>query len=106
MQAISRRLRIARHDTQLDDLLDEPPSLLRFHVRPWLGHFARSGSDRSAMLEIGLSSNAEERVTAWYWLDELGEAPDESLSLPVEKLTASWIERVILDFVAKVLERS
>jgi hypothetical protein len=104
LEAISGRLAAARHETAVQDLLDEPPRLLRFELTPWAGPFARSGPERTAMLEIGLGTASDELVTAWYWLDR-DESPDEVVSVPTAALSASWIDRVVLDFVRKALRR-
>jgi hypothetical protein len=52
-----------------------------------------------------IGGEAGDHVTAWSWLGDAREAPDEARTLPSGKLTAAWIERVLLDFVGKVLER-
>ena len=104
LEAISRRLATARHETAVQDLLDEPPRLLRFELTPWAGPFARSGPERTAMLEIGLGTASDEMVTAWYWLDR-DESPDQVVSVPTAALSASWVDRVVLNFVRKVLRR-
>jgi hypothetical protein len=106
LEAVGNRLRMARHATSLEDLLDDPERLIRFGLTPWFGPFSDSDSRRSAMLEFGLGGEGDEQVTAWYWLDRLAEAPHEAVRVVSSQLTASWVERVILDFVAKVLERS
>jgi hypothetical protein len=104
LQAVSQRLRLARHETSLEDLLDAPPHLLRFELKPWSGPWASSGSRAPAMLEIGLGPS-DEVVAAWYWLDRPSEAPDETATVATVGLTSSWIERIILDFVGKALAR-
>jgi hypothetical protein len=109
LEAISRRLAVARHATAIQDLLDGAPRLLRFELTPWAGPFAGSGPGPQrpkgpAMLEIGLGTAADDVVTAWYWLDR-NESPDQVVSVPTATLSASWIDRVVLDFVRKALAR-
>jgi hypothetical protein len=104
LEAISRRLAAARHESAIQDLLDAPPRLLRFELTPWKGPFARSRPERTAMLEVGLGTASDELVSAWYWLDR-DESPDQVVSVPTAALSASWVDRVVLDFVRKVLRR-
>jgi hypothetical protein len=105
LEAIGARLRVGRHVTSLEDLLDGPARLLRFVLTPWPGPLPLSGPNPSAMLEIGLGGDSDDLVTAWYWLDPASEAPDRVASVPSSKLTAGWLERIILDFVGRALER-
>lgn len=105
LEAIGKRLEMARHETSLEDLLDESDRLLRFDLKPWPGPLSGSDLQRSAMLEFGVDAESPGLVRVWYWLDRLGEAPDKVASLPTSRLTISRIERVILDFVEKVLQR-
>lgn len=106
LEVVSRRLRLARHDASVDDLLEAPERLIRFRLDPWPGPFQEPGSARAAMLEIAVGGEDVEVVTAWYWLDGLAEAPQTMPSVSTTRLTASWVERTILDFVGKVLEGS
>ena len=103
--AVSQRLRLARHETALEDRLDEPSRLLRFEVSPWGGPFRAARRRASAMLEIGLAHGSDDVVTAWYWLDRTSEAPQRTTSVAGDRLSATWIEQVILDFVGKALAR-
>jgi hypothetical protein len=104
LEAISRELRLARHRTALVDLLEGPTRLLRFELTPWLSPLS-ARSPRSAVLEIGLASESDTLVTAWCWLDASGEAPYKTSVVSSEKLDPAWVERTVLDFVARVLER-
>jgi hypothetical protein len=104
LEAISRKLRLARHGTALSDLLDGPTRLLRFELTPWINPLS-ARSPRSAVLEIGLASESDPLVTAWYWLDASGGAPYKTSVVSSEKLDPAWVERTALDFVARVLER-
>jgi len=105
LDAIARRLRLARHRASLEDLLDEPTRLIRFELRPWRNPLLSVRSKRPAVLELGLSAESVDVITAWYWLDDVGEAPYKTTSVPAGELTAAWIDRAVLDFVAKALER-
>lgn len=102
--AVSQRLRMAGHETALEDRLDEPARLLRFEVSPRRGPLGRAPPG-SAMLEIGLGPASGDVVTAWYWLDRTSEAPERTTSVALDGLGAAWVEQVILDFVGKALAR-
>ena len=102
--AVSQRLRMAGHETALEDRLDEPSRLLRFEVSPRGGPLGRAPPG-SAMLEIGLGPGSGDVVTAWYWLDRTSEAPERTTSVALDGLGAAWVEHVILDFVGKALAR-
>ena len=106
LDVVAARLRLSRHETSLHDMLDEPPHVLRFELKPWPGPLSDWTSDRAAVLEIGFIAGSADTVSAWCWLDHASEAPSEIATIPSSTLTASWLESVILDFVAKVLERS
>jgi len=103
LEAIGSRLAAARHVTSVHDLLDEPPRLLRFELTPWPGPLARSAKASPALLEIGLAPDSSELVTAWSWLSGWDGGPESSSSVSRERLTATWIEGVIVTFVGKVL---
>jgi hypothetical protein len=104
LEALSRELRLARHRTELRDLLDSPMRIIRFELTPWLSPFS-ARSPTSAVLEIGLDCESDDRVTAWYWLDASAEGPYKSSTVPSDKLTSAWIQRSVLDFVVRVLGR-
>jgi hypothetical protein len=104
LEGVSRRLRLARHGASFEDHLADASHLIRFELRPWQGPL-ENHAGRTAMLEIGLSPEHDEQVTAWYWLDREGEAPQMTTEIHATKLDSSWIETVILDFVRRVLRR-
>lgn len=106
LEALCARLRLGRHHASLDDLLDEPERLLRFRLIPWLGPLSDPVAEETALLEIGLGGERDESAMVWHWIDRSGQAPDRTVTVPSSKLTASWVERVVLDFVGEVLERS
>jgi len=105
IEAIRRRLEAGHHEARFQDLLDEPPRLLRFELKPWPGPFHSGGPRRHAMLEIGAGAGSDGLVTAWYWMDGLDEAPHGTATVPSGELTAAWIEAVVLEFVRKALMR-
>jgi hypothetical protein len=105
LEALARRLKLARHRTSLEDLLDGPARLIRFQLRPGRSPLSSAPTTRPAVLEIGVDAASEGLLTAWCWLDDLGEAPYRTVSVPAEMLSAGWIDRVALDFVARALER-
>jgi hypothetical protein len=106
LTALCARLRLARHDASLEDLLDEAERLVRFALKPWVGPWSDAAADGAAILEIGISGERDQSVTVWYWLDRSGQAPDRLVTIQGSKLTASWVEHVILGFVGEVLERT
>lgn len=106
LEALCARLRLARHEASLQDLLGETERLVRFNLTPWTGPLSDSATEGAAMLEIGLAGDRDESVTAWYWLDRSVHAPDRVLTIESSKLTASRIEQIIFDFVGEVLQRS
>ena len=105
LHAVGARLRLSHHETSVHDHLDQLPRLVRFELEPWAGPLSERAHGRVAMLEIGLSTESADTVTAWQWLDRVSEAPSEIAAVHSSKLTVSWLESIILDFVAKVLAR-
>ncbi len=106
LEAISRRLRMARHETSLQDLLGESPALLRFEIRPRPGPLSESVQLEPGRLEVALEEGPAEHVVARFWLDLSSDVPSEQVRIATAKLEAAWIEELALHFVERVLSRA
>jgi len=102
---IAQRLLMARHDAQVEDLLDGSPPVLRLALRPWQGPLA--GPDPvEGTLEIEPIGMEQDAVVVRSACEDPERPWAEEERIPAAKLTAAWLEGRILAFVGKVLDRA
>lgn len=97
------RLRAARHRTLLDDRLDRSEPVLRFRLIPWEGPFDEAPTVAGSVFELILAE--PDVVIARRWLDPVAEAPETEIRVDAEKLDEAWIDRQLMAFVEKSLQR-
>ncbi|HET9947388.1 MAG TPA: hypothetical protein VFQ22_00550 [Longimicrobiales bacterium] len=110
---VASRLRMARHHAAFEDLLDDPTPRLVLQLTPWAAPFS-AASERfgAGVFELALERRDTERRTEEQVVvrtrvdcvdrtEILGER-----QIAVARLTAPWLEAVVLDFVREVLARA
>ena len=103
IEDLIRRLEMARHRTTVDDRLDRSPPSIRIKVDPWRAPFDEGPPVSGSVLEILAEDDGAPIVLGRIWLDALSETPTEQSHIEVGKLTPTWIEGLLFDFVAKAL---
>jgi hypothetical protein len=104
LEEVARRLQMARHQAAVEDLLEGTPPTLRFSVRPWRGPWTEELSPPRGTLVLSLEGEDAVRVCAW--LDPEADEPAEEASVPPMRINAAWLERLVLDFVERLLARA
>jgi len=107
IQDIARRLEAAQHYTSVQDMLDLPTPMLRVLLWPRPGLLDATSERLLVTLELVLGEVEEDVLAARYWLGSRPVAGEvEHLgTVSTADLTPDWLERQILAFVEKVLER-
>jgi len=105
LEVLVQRLETARHYTTIDDRLEQPTPSLRFRIRPWQGPFSGTHADKGAVLEVLVIETPVAEIVARLWLDPLSTTPSEQSCVDASKLTAGWVDRLLLDFVEKALRQ-
>lgn len=103
---IAQRLREARHEAWVEDRLAETPPVLRLSVRPWRGPWSEETSPQGGVLVLALEDAPEERVLVRAWLATEAEEPTGGTSIAPIRVSAAWLERLVVGFVAQLLERA
>ena len=106
LTSLIQRLEMARHETTVDDRLDQPTPSLRFRIRPWRGPFDERRSGDGAVLEILVDEGKAPTVTGRLWLDPLSATPTEQSHVAAANVTDPWVKRLLLDFVEKALRQA
>lgn len=102
LEEVQARLQIAGHGAVLADLTDREPPSLRFRLVPRRGAFDEVTAVEGAVLELTWDDEAGD-ATARFWLDPLVGTCTEAVMAPYDRVDVSWVDRVVLDFVAKTL---
>jgi len=105
LEGLIQRLESARHDTTLDDRLDQPTPSLRFRVRPWQGPFDETRAEEGAVLEVLVDEGPPPEIIGRLWLNPLSTTPSEQSRVDSAKLTDAWVDRLLLEFVEKALRQ-
>jgi hypothetical protein len=105
LEVLAQRLETARHRTTIDDRLDRSPPALRFRIRPWQGPFATTLGEEGAVLEVLMTDTSAAEIVGRLWLDPLSTTPSEQSCVDASRLTAEWIDRLLLEFVEKALRQ-
>jgi hypothetical protein len=105
LRTVITRLRIARHEAWLEDLLEVSPPLIRMTMRPWRAVLAPTPPPPLATLEIELEEQTEASVVARMWIGPTVK-PEAELRAPLPRVNASWLEGVSVDFVERVLDQA
>lgn len=100
---LRQRLEVARHETTVDDRLNEADPSIRFLVQPHAGPFDEEATTGS-VLEVCLESKPSHRVVGRLWMDPRAAGPAEEISIDVDVVSAAWIDALLLDFLVKTLE--
>jgi hypothetical protein len=100
---LSSRLRIAGHETAVDDRLGAVVPSLRLRLVPRRYPLTEDGDDASAVLEVTMNERRAE-VAARLWLDPMATGPTEDVRIHAAQLTDAWIDRMLLEFVERTLE--
>jgi len=101
LRDVGQRLSIARHGVTLDDrLADDPPSV-RLRIEPRRGPFEADRERPAAVLE--LAPEGVDGIAARLWMDPRSRRPTEERYTGAERLSAGWVDKVLLDFVGKAL---
>jgi hypothetical protein len=108
LEEAARRLQIARHEASVDDQLEATPPTLRFSLRPWRGPWTDELSPPRGTLVLSLegSEASEDVVSVRFWLDPEADEPTDEMRVPPARVNAAWLERLVLDFVRRLLERA
>lgn len=104
----AQRLSMARHGAAVADLLDGSPPRLLLSLRPWRGPWTDELCPPQGTLELALEAGAEGQVAVRMWVDANPETdePTEALSLALASLSATRLEGLAVEFVARVLARA
>ncbi|MGD8281575.1 MAG: hypothetical protein PVF69_10500 [Gemmatimonadota bacterium] len=105
LEETALRLTMARHDAQVEDLLDDPAPLLRLTLRPWSSPLSDE-EPREGHLEIGLEDLDQEYVTVRSWLAEPGASAVREDRIATTRITSSWLDSRLLDFIGLVLDQA
>lgn len=103
IEETATRLRAARHRTLLDDRLDHSEPVLRFRLIPWEGPFDEAPTVAGSVFELIVAE--PDVVIARRWLHPVAEAPETEVRVHAEKLDEAWIDRQLVAFVEKSLQR-
>lgn len=104
LEEIVRRLQMARHQAAVEDFLEAEPPTLRFTLRPWRGPWTEELAPPSGRLVLSLED--EDSVSVRAWLDPESEEPEHEAKVPPMRVSAAWLERLVLDFVERLLSRA
>jgi len=99
---IRQRLEMARHETTIDDRLDEAAPSIRFRVQPHSGPFDEATTVGS-VLEVRLEAKPGPRVVGRLWMDPAAAGPAEEFSVEVDRVSREWVDGLLLDFLVKTL---
>jgi hypothetical protein len=102
LQETALRLSMARHQAHLEDLLDAPEPVLQLTLRPWSSPLAEE-KPGVGHLVIGIQTLAQEYVTLRYWVGGPDGAPPRDDRIATDKITSSWLDCRLLDFIGFVL---
>ena len=100
---IRQRLEMARHETTVDDRLDEAAPSIRFRVQPHAGPFDEATTIGS-VLEVRLEAKPSPRVVGRLWMDPNAAGPAEECAIEVDRVTRDWVDALLLDFLVKTLK--
>ncbi|MBM4183335.1 MAG: hypothetical protein FJ207_03815 [Gemmatimonadetes bacterium] len=103
---LAQRLQLARHEAAAEDLLEDTPPSIRLIFKPWRGPWTEELSPPRSMLVLVLASEPEDRIIVRTWLDGEANEPADETSIPTTKVSAAWLESVVLEFVERVLARA
>jgi hypothetical protein len=109
LEEVARRLQIARHEASVEDQLEATPPTLRFSLRPWRGPWTDELAPPRGTLVLSLEGAAgasEDAVSVRFWLDPEAEEPTDEMRVPPVRVNAAWLERLVLDFVERLLARA
>lgn len=102
LQAAAQRASMARHDARMEDLLDSPRPTLGLTLLPWTPPLSTAEPVRGR-LEIGIQDREGEHVTLRYRIAGADGPTLGEERIATAKLTASWLDARVLDFIARVL---
>ena len=105
LMRLVHRLEMARHQTRVDDRLDQPTPSLRLRMQPWQAPLAERHAGAEAVLEILLDPGPAPAITGRFWIDPPSAAPTHQTRVEATKLTGAWVDRLLLDFVEKALRQ-
>lgn len=105
LEDVVQRLLMARHEADLEDLLEEDHPRILLTLRPWLGPWAETAEVVTSRLEVAVENGGEEQVVVRVWFGQ-GSDHDGIARITAPKLSAQWLERRVLEFVDHVLDRS
>lgn len=103
IESLATRLAAARHGTRVEDLTEASPPVIRLVVTPWTGPLDEDDEARWGVLELALEARPEEVVVARYWLGPPAGRPVLESSLPGPNVAAAWLERIAVDFLARLM---
>jgi hypothetical protein len=106
LEAMVVRLRMARHDAALEDRLDASPPTLLLSVRPWRGPWTQELAPPRGTLAIVLHGGPEEHIVVRFSLDSDAEEPAREMRVSPARISAVWLERVVVEFVERLLARA
>jgi hypothetical protein len=99
------RLSMARHEARVDDLLDGPAPTLRLVLQPWSSPLADE-RPREGVLEIGIEDPDPQHVVVRYGISCSEPPVVREDRIPTTKLSSSWLDARLLDFVTLVLDEA
>ena len=100
---VRQRLEMARHETTIDDRLDEAEPSIRFRVQPHAGPFDEATTVGS-VLEVRLEAKPRPTVVGRLWMDPNAAGPAEECAIEVDRVTRDWVDALLLDFLVKTLK--
>lgn len=102
LEALRGRLELSGHEVTLDDRTHRESPAVRFRLRPRLGPFDDGDDVASAVLEV-LWDTASGQIAARIWSDAMDEVWSHEVMAPIERVDHRWADRVIVEFVARVM---
>jgi hypothetical protein len=104
LRALATKLELARHSTTLDERVGQNPPTVRFRIRPWTGPFD-TFNESGAVIEFVEIDGDDGPLVARLWLDPLHANASHECDLSRAGLDGSRVDRLLLDFLGKVLQR-
>ena len=102
LEEVQARLHLAGHQASLADLTDREAPSLRFRFVPRRGAFDELRAVEGSVLEFVWDDEAG-HVSVRFWLDPVAKKHGEEATVPLVRFDRAWVDRMILEFVAKVL---
>jgi len=97
------RLQMERHETVIDERLDQATPSCRMRMRPWQAPFTGPQAAAGSVLEILLSQGPTPEILGRLYIGSDSTPPTHQIRVEVSKLTDAWLDRLLLDFVERAL---